>query len=430
MITIWKTPIVATVEQVLKDLKLQLYGAGLLKEIKNTGSDLMCTCPFHANGKEHNPSCGVLLQQKVTKDKTYEAGTVHCYTCGYTADLPQFVADLLGLSSPVEGFKWLVNQYNYQTEERELPDLDMYRGSTAKSSVLEESLVKQYTQNLLQSEEACRYLHKRRIANWVLEAYELGFDPEDKTVLFPVRGMDGKVIFYKGRSIAGKHFYNAKEVDKTSVVFGLWEILNGSFSWGTSDQIEEVWITESEIDALSLISYGVPAVGVKDGETDYDFPIYEVHKLDVDGSGRDRTCLCKGEGCEFCKSGNKPQLRMFLQMINKDEKDKDKQVQLWERGLTDIKNLIGLAGEYGDLTKRDIKIKRSGAKGSLKTTYQYFPKDPSEMEIPEPQNLVGSLILDLDREDQIKAIEGRLQLNKGNNNDSNNDSGAGATRVF
>lgn len=99
MITIWKTPIVATVEQVLKDLKLQLYGAGLLKEIKNTGSDLMCTCPFHANGKEHNPSCGVLLQQKVTKDKTYEAGTVHCYTCGYTADLPQFVADLLGLST-------------------------------------------------------------------------------------------------------------------------------------------------------------------------------------------------------------------------------------------------------------------------------------------------------------------------------------------
>ena len=262
VITIWKTPIVATVEQVLKDLKLQLYGAGLLKEIKNTGSDLMCTCPFHANGKEHNPSCGVLLQQKVTKDKTYEAGTVHCYTCGYTADLPQFVADLLGLSSPVEGFKWLVNQYNYQTEERELPDLDMYRGSTAKSSVLEESLVKQYTQNLLQSEEACRYLHKRRIANWVLEAYELGFDPEDKTVLFPVRGMDGKVIFYKGRSIAGKHFYNAKEIDKTSVVFGLWEILNGSFSWGTSDQIEEVWITESEIDALSLISYGVPAVAI------------------------------------------------------------------------------------------------------------------------------------------------------------------------
>lgn len=171
--------------------------------------------------------------------------------------------------------------------------------------------------------------------------------------------------------------------------------------------------------------------GTKEGEPDYDFPIFEVHKLDVDGSGRDRTVLCKGEGCEICKSGNKPSLRMFLQMLNLDEKDKDKQVQLWERGLTDIKSMIGLTGEYGDLTQRDIKIKRSGAKGSLKTTYQYFPKDKSERDIPEPQNLVGSLILDLDKEDQIRAIEGRLQLqkNSGNNEESGN-SGSSATRVF
>ena len=142
---------------------------------------------------------------------------------------------------------------------------------------------------------------------------------------------------------------------------------NGGFSKTGWFQLKD----DGDTATVRLLHKG--EVGVKDGETDYDFPIYEVHKLDVDGSGRDRTCLCKGESCEFCKSGNKPQLRMFLQMINKDEKDKDKQVQLWERGLTDIKNLIGLAGEYGDLTKRDIKIKRSGAKGILNTTYQYFP---------------------------------------------------------
>ena len=172
-------------------------------------------------------------------------------------------------------------------------------------------------------------------------------------------------------------------------------------------------------------------VGVEEGtqEPKFDFPIYEVHKLDVDGSGRDRTVLCKGEGCELCKAGNKPQLRMFLQMVNLDEKDKDKQVQLWERGLTDIKAMIGLTGEYGDLTQRDIKIKRSGAKGSLKTTYQYFPKDKSEREIPAPQNLVGSLILDLSVEEQIKAIEGRLQLKKGGDN-AESSGGSSASRVF
>ena len=52
----------------------------------------------------------------------------------------------------------------------------------------------------------------------------------------------------------------------------------------------------------------------------------------------------------------------------------------------------------------------------MKTTYQFFPKDPSDMEIPDPQDLVGSLILDLDTEDQIKAIEGRYQTKKEDNN--------------
>lgn len=175
------------------------------------------------------------------------------------------------------------------------------------------------------------------------------------------------------------------------------------------------------------------AIGTEpDGSPKYDLDVYEVHKLDVDGSGRDRTVLCKGEGCELCKAGIKSQLRMFLQMVNLDEKDKEKQLQLWERGITDIKQILGIIEEYGDLNARDIKIKRSGAKGSMKTTYQYFPKDKSERELPERQNLVGSLILDLSPEDQIKAIEGRLEVKKNNNNEGGGSSdGAGdSTRVF
>ncbi len=165
---------------------------------------------------------------------------------------------------------------------------------------------------------------------------------------------------------------------------------------------------------VRLLHHGEIGV-VEDGAPKYDLDVFEVHKMDVDGSDRDRTILCKGEECELCKSGDKPKLRMFLQMLNLDEKDKDKQLQLWERGITDIKQILGLCEEYGDLSQRDIKIKRSGAKGSMKTTYQFFPRDKSERDLPEKQDLVGSLILDLNREDQIKAIEGRLQLAKNNN---------------
>ena len=209
---------------------------------------------------------------------------------------------------------------------------------------------------------------------------------------------------------------------------GLQDLLNkyeGNFSKTGWFQLRD----DGDTATVRLLHKG--EVGVEEGtqEPKFDFPIYEVHKMDVDGSGRDRTILCKGESCELCKVGNKPQLRVFLQMLNLDEKDKDKQVQLWERGLTDIKTLIGLTGEYGDLTKRDIKIKRNGAKGSMKTTYQYFPKDKTERDIPEPQNLVGSLILDLSREDQIKAIEGRLQIKKGGDTEESSGS-SNVNRVF
>ena len=262
MITIWGVPIVATVEQVLKDIKLQLYGTGLLREMNSTGADLMITCPFHKNGKEHSPSCGVLLKEKVVRDKKYEAGTVHCYTCGYTADLPQFIADVLGLENSIAGYKWLVGKYNYSAQEREPLDLNLYRGQAQKSSYMDEEEVERFNRELLNSPVACEYLHKRKIANWILGAYRLGYDPADKTVLFPVRDMQGRVVFYKGRSIAGKHFYNAKEIDKSSLVFGLWEICNGHFANGVATPDTEIWITESEIDALTLISYGFYAVAI------------------------------------------------------------------------------------------------------------------------------------------------------------------------
>ena len=262
MITIWGVPIVATVEQVLKDIKLQLYGTGLLREMNITGADLMITCPFHKNGKEHSPSCGVLLKEKVVREKKYEAGTVHCYTCGYTANLPQFIADVLGLENSLAGYKWLVGKYNYSAQEREPLDLNLYRGQAQKASYMDEEEVERFNKELLNSPVACEYLHKRKIANWILGAYRLGYDPADKTVLFPVRDMQGRVVFYKGRSIAGKHFYNAKEIDKSSLVFGLWEICNGHFANGVATPDTEIWITESEIDALTLISYGFYAVAI------------------------------------------------------------------------------------------------------------------------------------------------------------------------
>jgi len=252
---------VATVEQVLSDIKRELFGTGLLKDMNNTGSDMMITCPFHKNGRENSPSCGVLLREKTVRDKRYEAGTVHCYTCGYTADLPQFVADVLGLSNSVAGFKWLVSRYTYSTNDREPLELNLYRGQEQKSSYMDEEEAERLHRELLSNSEAIDYLHKRKLSQRLIEAYKLGYDPADKTVLFPVRDMEGRIAFYKGRSLVGKHFYNAKGIDKTSLVFGLYELCEGLIGKQATAH-STIWITESEIDALSLISQGEFAVAI------------------------------------------------------------------------------------------------------------------------------------------------------------------------
>lgn len=252
MITVWNTPIASSVEQILRDLRLMLISEGLLRDQNNTGSDVMVTCPFHKGGHEKKPSCGVSLREKVTPGKTYEAGTVHCYTCGYTADFPTFLKDLLGLDSSMDGFKWLVSHYNYSVHEREELSLNLFRGSgEERSAGMDEEKVEEYHKALMSSSKAKEYLRNRYISREVMEIYKLGYDPADNVVLFPVFSKRGEVLFYKARSLVGKHFFNSKDVDKTAAVYGLYQTLEAQISSDT-----EIWLTESEIDALSLISRG------------------------------------------------------------------------------------------------------------------------------------------------------------------------------
>lgn len=255
MITVWNTPIAASVEQILRDLKLMLFAEGLLRDQNNTGSDVMVTCPFHKGGHERKPSCGVSLKEKITPDKTYEAGTVHCYTCGYTADLPTFISDLLGMGNPMEGFKWLVGHYNYSANDREEIQFNFFRGTDeGQVASMDEGEVEEYHKNLLRSSKAQNYLRGRCISRDVMEIYNLGFDPADEVVLFPVYSRKGDVLFYKSRSLVGKHFFNAKDIDKTAAVYGLYQTLEAKIPDST-----EIWLVESEIDALSLVSKGILA---------------------------------------------------------------------------------------------------------------------------------------------------------------------------
>lgn len=58
---------------IIQELKEQLAinGIYLFNNIKELPEDLMVSCPFHKEGQERKPSCGIRK----------EDGWLHCFTC-------------------------------------------------------------------------------------------------------------------------------------------------------------------------------------------------------------------------------------------------------------------------------------------------------------------------------------------------------------
>lgn len=147
-----------------------------------------------------------------------------------------------------------------------------------------------------------------------------------------------------------------------------------------------------------------------------DLDVFEVHSIEVDGFMQSVKCL--GDDCELCKSGNRPQLRIWLQMIDLE----DDEVKIWNRGVTDIKRILEEISENGNLNERDYKIKRIGKKGSTKTQYVFYAKDKKERELKERKKVEGYFVKVVTNEDMRDMLNGNFTFKKDvNTGDSNTE---------
>lgn len=141
---------------------------------------------------------------------------------------------------------------------------------------------------------------------------------------------------------------------------------------------------------------------------DKDLDIYIVHKVKL--AGRDRYVYCptsEDKPCPLCKAGLRPAVRIFLTL----EDDRDGKRKLWDRGKTEIGNILGLISRYGDLSSRKFDIVRHGKKGDSKTTYQFFPHDPDNVQVDERQPIVGPNAFVLEKtEEELNELLNEIQL--------------------
>ena len=143
-----------------------------------------------------------------------------------------------------------------------------------------------------------------------------------------------------------------------------------------------------------------------------DIDFFLVHTVEIEGKKRYVACnAVDDEGkmhkddCPLCKSGNRPQEKLFLQLYDEDE---DK-LKIWERGKNFVPKIVSFINRYGALVKQAFDIERHGKKGDTGTTYELYalPSDNKTLEdYPERQELEGTLIIKASAEEMHDILDG------------------------
>lgn len=297
----------ASVLNILTELQsqLKLNGIDKLRTIKVTGNNAQIPCPIHSNGKEKKPSAGVVLDNAGKAD----AGTCHCFTCGYVATLSEFVSNCFGYDDAGRtGTRWLLENFSND-------DIRQRKSLNFKTRQKNGPITYVSEQELDQYRYYHDYMYKRKLTDEIISLFDVGYDKKTDCLTFPVNDVDGNCVFIARRSVKGK-FFNYP-TDAVKPVYGLDKI---------PKEAKSVVICESIINALTCWVYGEYAVALLGTGTEEQYEILKkshirkfVLGFDGDSAG-DRACI------RFKKAlGNKALITKLSIPRNKDINDLSKE---------------------------------------------------------------------------------------------------------
>ena len=241
MLVIRNKMIDAPIEFILKTIRKEINGIKLRDILPERDNNIGITCIKHKNGQERHPSCNIYTKED---DNDTEYGKVHCFTCGYTASFAQFVGDCFD-EDEAFGEEWLVERFGtpFDSNIRYLPEIILNQRN--EKNYLNESILKQY--NYYHP-----YLINRGISKEVIDMFQVGYDQQKQMVTFPVWDERDNLVLITARSVIDKRFNIDK--DKEKPVYLLNHILKNN--------INTVYVCESQVNALTLWSWGYPAVAM------------------------------------------------------------------------------------------------------------------------------------------------------------------------
>lgn len=287
MFHIGNTQILTPEIEVLQELKSQLAinGINLFNKFVETENHIQFNCPAHKGGQERKPSCGITKKDIIQdlgngKKKVIEAGTVHCFQCGYTTSLPEMISDCFGKNDGgLFGIKWLTENFITQSIETRKPIQLNFNRTTNKFKGINN---KNQSINYISEEEldTYRYFHpymyQRKLTDEIIELFDVGYDKDFvlknketgkekhlECITFPVRDITGGTLFIARRCIHNKIFHYPQDVIKP--LYGIYELSK------LKEFPKKVYICESIIDALTLWTHNKYAVALNGTGTPLQF---------------------------------------------------------------------------------------------------------------------------------------------------------------
>lgn len=248
----------------------KLESVELIRQNRKAGNYMSIYCPFHGDGQERRPSCGVLLEDEYRNGTRYKAGWFHCFACGYANTMENAVTDLLKNHNMTQsGIDWLsenIPGFTYELEYEPLIPKDIMETLTSKYAVKQIQELTEAPKTFVSEEELAKYrftvpyMYERKLTDEIIAEYDVGVDmnwipPGRKKpvpcITIPVRDIHGRTLFFCRRSIAGKLYNYPEKVTKP--VFGIDRI---------PENCKSLIICESAINALTARVYGYNAVAL------------------------------------------------------------------------------------------------------------------------------------------------------------------------
>lgn len=229
----------APIKDILYAIKKELINGKLrvIEDVKN--DNITVTCPFHKLGKESHPSSQIYCGDS----PDIEYGTFHCFTCGESGPLYHFVGECFDEGDEF-GKQWLLTHFGNALLENQFNALFQWDEQKPKEYI-DESVLNNF-------EDWHPYMAKRKLSPAVCKYFQIKYDPVSECLVFPVRDETGKIYMLTRRSVNTKQFII--DADKDKPVYLLNEI--------TKKGINEVVVVESQINCLTLWTYGIPSVAL------------------------------------------------------------------------------------------------------------------------------------------------------------------------